>query len=106
MSSSRLRAHEHNALHDAPRLVREFARETGAYGGLGKTENPSMEERYSRREHILDVAENGWVHFTTPAAFRLAVLKGLPVTEAGGGPSPSKRVQSGQIAKMPGRLGQ
>jgi nicotinamide-nucleotide adenylyltransferase len=103
MSSSRLRAHEHDALHDAPRLVLDFARETGAYGGLGKTENPSMKERYSRREHILDVAETGLVHFTTPAAFRLAVLNSLPVTEGSGRPSPMKKVRLGHLAKMPGR---
>jgi nicotinamide-nucleotide adenylyltransferase len=103
MSSSRLRAHEHEALHDAPRLVRQFARETGAYGGLGKTENTSMEERYSRREHVLDIAETGLVHFTTPAAFRLAVLNSQPVTEVGGGPSPNKKVRLGRLAKMPSR---
>jgi nicotinamide-nucleotide adenylyltransferase len=84
MSSSQVRAHVHDALNDAPPLVRRFVRATGAYGGLGRGESARMNERYRRREALLDQAQSGRV-WATPAAFRAAVLgRDAPAVRPGG----------------------
>lgn len=71
VSSSRLRAHDPESSSDAPGIVREFIRETGAYG-LGDTER-GLGDRYGARERVLHLVRTGRLTLATTDEFRAAI---------------------------------
>jgi hypothetical protein len=71
VSSSRLRSHDPASIGDAPGVVRQFIRETGAYA-IGDTKR-GLGDRYGARERVIDLVRAGRLTLRTTTEFRAAI---------------------------------